>query len=347
MDGCMSPPSNKRLPTGKLPPDILERCLAKIPRQDARVVVWPRIGEDAAVIEIGGSLLVAKTDPITFATDLIGWYAVHINANDVACMGGKPRWFMADLLLPPGTTPDQAEAIFDQMLHACADLGISLVGGHSEITHDLDRPIVVGCLLGEIEGGRVISSSGAQPGDEIIVTKGIAIEGTALLAREASERLLASGVGEEVIERAGRFLFEPGLSVVCDAQVACSAARVTSLHDPTEGGLATGLEEVAKASGAGLRVDLDQIPILPETREICRALGLDPLGLLASGCLVITVSPSESEALLRALANAQIAARRIGTIVPRDDGLTMIEGGRRNPFPHFARDEVARFLESL
>jgi len=339
-------PAERHLPTGKLPPDLLQRCLAKIPRADARVIVWPGIGEDAAVVEVGGALLVAKTDPITFATELIGWYAVHVNANDVACMGASPRWFMADLLLPGGTTPEQAEAIFDQMLEACGALGISLIGGHSEITVGLDRPIVIGCLLGEIEDKRPILSSGAKPGDAIIITKGIAVEGTALLAREAKERLLQAGVGEEVVERASRFLFEPGLSVVRDAEVARGAAAVTSLHDPTEGGLATGLEEVAKASGVGLEVNLDQIPILPETGQVCRALGLDPLGLLASGCLIVTVEPAESDAVVSALERAGIRARRIGTVLPAAEGLRMIEAGQKKPFRRFERDEVARFFDA-
>jgi hydrogenase maturation factor len=340
-------PAERHLPTGKLPPDILERCLAKIPRADARVIVWPGIGEDAAVVEVGGALLVAKTDPITFATELIGWYAVHINANDVACMGATPRWFMADLLLPGGTTPEQAETIFDQMLEACGALGISLIGGHSEITVGLDRPIVIGCLLGEIEGKRPILSSGAKPGDAIIITKGIAVEGTALLAREAKQRLLQAGVGEEVVERARRLLFEPGLSVVRDAEVARGAAAVTSLHDPTEGGLATGLEEVAKASGVGLEVDLDQIPILPETRRVCSALGLDPLGLLGSGCLIVTVEPGESDAVVSALERAGIRARRIGTVLPASEGLTLLAAGQKQRFRRFERDEVARFFEAM
>jgi len=335
------------LPTGKLPPDVLERCLAKIPRADARVIVWPGIGVDAAVVRVGGAMLVAKTDPITFATELIGWYAVHINANDVACMGATPCWFMADLLLPAGTTPEQAEGIFDQMLEACGALGISLIGGHSEITVGLDRPIVIGCLLGEVDSKHLILSSGARPGDAIIITKGIAIEGTALLAREAEQRLLQAGVGKDLIERARGLLFEPGLSVVRDAETARGAAAVTSLHDPTEGGLATGLEEVAKASGVGLEVSLDQIPVLPETRRVCSALGLDPLGLLASGGLIATVHPKESDAVLSALDSAGITARRIGTVLPAAEGLTMVESGRKKPFPHFIRDEIARFFDSV
>jgi len=336
----------RRLRVGKLPADLLARCLAKIPRADSRVIVWPKIGEDAAVVEAGGALLVAKTDPITFATDLIGWYAVHINANDVACMGATPLWFMADLLLPEGAASDQADSIFDQMLQACGSLGISLIGGHTEITYGLERPIVAGCLLGEVTKERLVTSSGARPGDDVVLTKGIAVEGTALLAREASAALSARGVGEALIERATDLLFDPGISVVADAKIACSAAHVTSMHDPTEGGLATGLEEVAAAAGVGFRIEQERIPVLEECRILCSALGLDPLGLLASGCLIATVPSEQSDALVRALSEARITATVIGRVVPGEQGITLCKPGAERPLPHFERDEVARFFAS-
>jgi hydrogenase maturation factor len=145
--------------------------------RDLRVVLGPGIGRDAAVIDNGGQkLLVAKTDPITFAADLIGWYAVNINANDIACMGARPAWLMTTVLLPESSTPELAENIFDQVLDACAALGIELVGGHTEITYRLDRPIVVAALLGEVERERLVRPEGARPGDALILTKGIAMK---------------------------------------------------------------------------------------------------------------------------------------------------------------------------
>ena len=179
---------------GKLPSQLLAHLLARIgPYRSGRVVVGPGVGQDAAVIDMGDRLLVAKSDPITFASDLIGWYAVHVNANDVACMGARPAWFLATILLPEGAAPSLAEAIFEQVLDACQAMEIELVGGHFEITYGLERPIVVGAMLGEVERGRLVRSSGAQPGDCLILTKGIAIEGTAVLAREAGEALAAAG----------------------------------------------------------------------------------------------------------------------------------------------------------
>ncbi len=332
------------LPVGKLPADLLQALLSRLPGSDPRVVVGPRVGEDAAVIDFGQVFLVAKTDPITFATDLIGWYAVHINANDIAAMGARPRWFLATALLPEGIKPAEVGAIFDQLAGACRELGVSLVGGHTEITYGLDRPIVVGCMLGEVAPDRLVTSAGARPGDAVLVTKGIAIEGTAVLAREAAEVLRRRGVPEEVIARARNFLFDPGVSVVRDAAVAREAAPVTAFHDPTEGGLATGLTEVALASGVGFEVYAEKVPVLPECRAVCEALGLDPLGLLASGSLIITVPEGAVPKLLGSLHRAGIAASVIGRILPAEAGRHLVAGEGRKPWPHFDRDEIARFF---
>src|SRR5574341_605962 len=240
---------------GKLPNELLARLLAKVQPRDSRIILRPGIGRDAAVIDNGGpKLLVAKTDPITFAADLIGWYAVHVNANDLACMGARPSWLMTSVLLPQGAPPKMAESIFDQVLEACETLAIELVGGHTEITYRLDRPIVVAALLGEVERDELVRPEGARPGDALILTKGIAIEGTAVLGREAAQTLTGLGMTATEVEQASRCLFEPGISVLREAQAACEAVRVHAMHDPTEGGLATALYEMAEASGCGIAV---------------------------------------------------------------------------------------------
>lgn len=329
---------------GKLPPDLLSELLDKVKVDDPRVVLGPRPGEDAALIDIGDRYLVAKTDPITFATDLIGWYLVQVNANDLAVMGATPRWLMATLLLPEGTEPDTTRTIFDQLLDACEALHISLVGGHTEITYDLTRPIAVGAMLGEVAKDEVVLTSGARPGDAIVLTKGVAIEGTAILAREASEKLEQSGVATDIIDSAKGLLFEPGISVVRDAAVARDAVEVHSMHDPTEGGLATALREVAEAAGVGVVVEDDQVPIVPECQAICRALGLDPLGLIASGALLATVSPEDAPQLVGALQREGISAYEIGSITEREDGLKLRTRDGVRDLPSFDRDELARFL---
>lgn len=334
------------LPVGKLPSTLLKRFLGKLKIEDERVVLGPAIGEDVAVINFNNKLLVAKTDPVTFATDLIGWYAVNVNANDIATMGVRPRWFLATILLPEQGTDQEAERIFDQILSACNSLEITLVGGHTETTYGLTRPIVVGCMLAEAENQPIITTSGAKPGDDIIITKGIAIEGTAVLAREAKPTLLSSKLSQDLVQRAADYLFSPGISVLKEALVAGSRVKVHSMHDPTEGGVATGLWEIATAARVGIWVEENKIPILPECQAICERFGLNPLGLLASGALIITLAPAETAELLSALAEAGINAEIIGKVVRAEEGLKMHTVRGIQELPQFERDELARFLDS-
>ena len=221
------------LPLGKLGADHLTGLLGKYGSRDPRVLVGPKLGEDAAVLEMGERRLVAKTDPITFATDEIGWYAVHINANDVATCGSAPRWFQASVLLPEAaTTPDLVERTFAQMASAGEALGAGLVGGHTEVTDGLARPIVVGLMLGEVDRNRLVTTSGAQVGDAVVITKGIAVEGAAVLAREMRAELRQRGVPDETLDRASDFLQAPGISVVPEAMI---AAEIGEVHPSSEG----------------------------------------------------------------------------------------------------------------
>jgi hydrogenase expression/formation protein HypE len=331
-------------PLGKLPAEHLARLLARYASSDERVVLGPGVGRDATVISFGDRYLVAKTDPITFASDEIGWYAVHVNANDIACMGATPCWFLATLLLPEARTDEAlVNTIFDQIADACRELGMALVGGHTEITHGIDRPIVVGCTLGEVAPERLVRPDGTQPDDTLLLTKGIAVEGTAIIAREKAGAL--TGVEESVLERCRGFLYDPGISVVRDAAVATAAGAVHAMHDPTEGGLATGLWELAEAAGVGLAVDEAAIPILPETRMLCERLGLDPLGLIGSGALLLVVAPGDAAAILAALEGAGIAATRIGRVVERKHGIVLRNATGERPLPQFERDEIAKLFE--
>lgn len=333
------------IPVGKLPASLLDRLLQQYTSPDPRVIVGPRIGEDAAVIDMGDRYLVAKTDPVTFATDEIGWYAVHVNANDVACCGATPRWFLATLLLPETkTTESLVEDIFRQIGAACRELGIALVGGHTEITYGLNRPIVVGQLLGEVAPDRFVTSRGAQVGDKIILTKGIAVEGTALIAREKRDELRGV-LSPDELDRCAGFLHVPGISVVNDARLAVEAGGVHALHDPTEGGLATGLRELARAAGVGLVVEQSAIPVLRECERLCRHFGLDPLGLIGSGSLLIAAAPGRADAIVARLTDTRIAAAVIGEIVPAEQGCAMrFPDGTRQPLPVFERDEIARLF---
>ncbi len=334
-----------RLPVGKLRAEALKAVLDRYPVKDPQVVVGPRPGEDAAVIDLGDRYLIATADPITFTADDIGWYALQVNANDIAVRGARPRWFLATVLLPEGETTDETvTALFDQMAAACDELGVALVGGHTEITHGLDRPILAGTMLGEVARDRLVTTAGARVGDAILMTKGIPLEGAAIIARERAAEAQARGVPPAVIRRARQFLRRPGLSVLPEAEIAGELARVHAMHDATEGGLATALRELADAAGVGLRIDGERIMVVPEGRELCEAFGLDPLGTIASGCLLLTLDPGEAGAVIHALAREGIASHYIGQVVPREQGVVLVAENRPRPLPVFPQDEITRLF---
>jgi hydrogenase expression/formation protein HypE len=335
---------SKPLLSGKLPPDLLATLLAGAVTDDPRVLVGPRVGVDAAVLDFGERVLVAKSDPITFATEAIGWYAVQVNANDLAVMGATPRWFLATLLLPEGTTEEAVEALFNPLLVACRELGISLVGGHTEITSAVRQPVVCGQMLGEAARDRLVRSDGARPGDRLLLTKAIPLEATSILARERRDELLTRGWSAAALDRAAAVLYDPGISVVREALLAASLGAATAMHDPTEGGLATGLRELAGASRVGLRVHPDRIPVLADGAGLCTALGLDPLGAIASGSLLLAVPPERAPGLLSAYEREGIACADIGEVVPAERGMVMVEAAGDRELPLFARDEIARLF---
>ena len=331
--------------TGKFPPELLERLLASAATTDPRVILGPRVGEDAAALDFGDRLLVAKSDPVTLAANRAGWYAVQVCANDVACTGATPQWFLATLLVPERFSPDDAAELFEEVVSACEKLSVSLIGGHSEVTQGIDRPIVMGTMLGEVDRDRLITTGGAQEGDSIVLTKGLAVEGTALLARDFPDDLSRAGVLPGVISKSATLLDSPGISVVDDARICCAQNGLHSLHDITEGGLATALHEMAAASGLGLAIEEGSVPILSTTEEVCGALGLDPFGLLASGALIATLPPPGVPRLLHALEREGIDAWEIGQVLPLEEGrILFTRQGEELPLPVFERDELARHL---
>lgn len=333
------------LPVGKLEPELLARLLAADAKADPSVILGPGIGRDVAVLDFGDRALVAKSDPITFATDELGWYAVHVNANDVATAGARPRWFLGTLLLPEGkSTPETVERIFTQIRRACDEIGVCLVGGHTEITYGLDRPILCGQMLGEVTKDRLVLPTGIRVGDAILMTKAIAVEGTSLLARELADRLKASGCSDTQIAEGRQHLFTPGISVTPDALALTSAARVHAMHDPTEGGLATGLWEMAQAGEVGIDVRPDAIPRLPLCEEFCRVLDVEPLGLIASGTLLAAVAPADVPAALAACGKAGIQCTGIGVATERTGEVREHTTGGWRPMRRFDQDELARLF---
>lgn len=331
------------LKTGKLPQALLAKLLARNKLHDKAVVVSSGIGEDAAVIDTGGdNYLVVTMDPVTFATRQIGWYCVNINANDIACMGATPRWLLATLLLPDtGISEQQVEEIFADLLQSSEALNVALIGGHTEVTRDLNRPIIIGQMMGEVPKDKLVHIKNTRPGDAVVLTKGVGIEGTAIIAN-AKENRLKSVLDLEQLAAAKDFLHTPGISVVADAEIARDYPGVHGMHDPTEGGVATACHEIAIAADCGIRITHSALRIFDETRIICELYGLDPLGLIASGALLITCERSKAPGLVEQYRAKNIAAEIIGEILPKKDGTRLQRREGDIDLPIFEQDEITR-----
>lgn len=312
---------NIELLFGKIPPEILERTVFRhLGARRADVVLGPSTGEDAAVVRWGDDLLVVSCDPISGAVERIGWLAVNVATNDVATRGVRPCWFVSCILLPKGFGEESLSEICGQMDEAACRLGVSIIGGHSEITPGLDHPLVIGFAMGVVEDDRYVTCSGAKPGDCIILTKGGGIEGTAILASERGEPLTKK-FGERFVDRARQYFNK--ISVVDDALTAFKFGGVSAMHDPTEGGLAGGLHEVADASGTGFKVYEEKITFGRETLEICRFFGVNPLSLISSGALLIMAEPEKAGGILDRLRERDVGASIIGNVL-KDRGRRVI-----------------------
>ena len=337
------------LPVGKLKHDFLKELL---PAQDrnASVVVGPQLGEDAAVMALGDNYLVATSDPITFATEDIGWYVVCVNSNDIAAMGAVPKWLLVTLLLPEdATTATMVRDIMAQITRACAAFDIALCGGHTEVTPAVTQPVVIGQMMGITRKNALFTSADARVGDALILTKGLGIEATAIIARECEDELREK-CDALFLEQAKNYLTHPGISVLKDAQIATTTGGVHAMHDVTEGGVTTAAYELATAAELGVTVYSDKLlgsPILygEITRTLCDMFGLNPLGIISSGAMLIASAPERGEAICRALGTAGINADIIGKFLPPEHGLWLEDAtGTQQPLPVFETDEIAKLF---
>ncbi len=335
---------SRSLPDGKLPVKLLRELLKKLSIEDASVKVGPSPGEDAAVIDRGSEYLILAADPITFSPKRIGWYSVQVNANDIAAMGGTPQYFLSTILLPSGeATEEVVQQIMTEVAQACRELGCLAVGGHTEVTSAVSFPVVAGAMVGVVSKDKLLTSAGAEPGDMVVLTKGIAVEATAILAQERSTEIRRS-LGDEVWERALRFLEDPGLSVIPESRAAVDAGGVTAMHDVTEGGVATALWELAEASGVGLVVMESEIPRFWESMKLAELFEMNLLGAIGSGAMLITAPEAATSHLLEALQETGTESHVIGRVVNRDQGIHLLRGGEQAPLPRFETDEVVRVL---
>ena len=330
--------------TGKVPPGTLSRIVFRhTGAPNRRLLLGPALGEDAAIVRTQGKLLILTTDPITGAQENAGWLSVHVNANDIATRGAKPVWFLCCLLLPEHSGTGVLEQIMGQVDEAAREVSVTVAGGHSEITPGLHRPIIVGSMIGEITSGKYISTAGAKPGDKIVLTKTIGLEGTSILACDLGERLTHS-LGDDVIQRAKTF--SRRISVVNEAMIAVKTGGVHAMHDPTEGGIICGLWEIGEASRTGIVAEESRIAVAPETKSVCDALGLDPLRLLSSGSLLIAARPANANRITKTLQRSGVAASIIGEITKPEKGRVFVKrDGTRVKLEPPARDELYKVLD--
>ena len=333
-----------RIFKGKLPPNLLKEIVFNylgVEREE--VILGPSLGEDGALIRVGDKVIVSSMDPITGAVERIGWLAVNINANDVATFGIRPSYFSSCILLPEDSGRGEVEAICRQMDSAARRIGMAIVGGHIEVTPDMPRAVVVGCCLGIADDGRYVRTGGSKPGDMLLLTKGAGIEGTAILADERREYLLRF-LDESLIESAASFYDR--ISVVEEAVSAFESGGVTAMHDPTEGGVAGGVHEMADASNLGFRVFEERIPVAPETSKICEVFRIDPLQLISSGALLISVRRDHVEEVVDRVSETGVNVAVIGEFL-EDPGYRMIVGrdGSEKPLVRPLSDHLWTALE--
>jgi len=331
--------------SGKVPPEVLQKLVyTKLGITDNDVLLGPRLGEDAAVIRVGDKVIIAATDPITGSVSDVGWLAVHVNANDIATFGVQPRWFLLSIMLPCESTTEQLGQIMKQVDDAAKMLGISVAGGHSEITEGIDRPIIVGFMLGIADEGEYVTSSNAMPGNSIIITKSIALEGTAILATEG-EGYLVPRVGIDAVKKAKKLRAE--ISVVAEGLAAFETGCVTAMHDPTEGGLSGGLHEICDASNVGFEIYQDAIPIDDSTRAICDAMEINPFELISSGCMIVCCKEEHASEVVNTIQSRGISANVIGKIVKNPDHRIIVTNSDGFTLPRPQTDSLWTALKKI
>lgn len=324
---------------GKIPVDLLREVVFKnLGVERSELVLGPSAGIDGAVIQVGSRSLIISMDPITGALERIGWLAVNVNANDVATFGVEPAFLFSCILLPEGAERKTVETICVQMDKAAKELGIAIAGGHCEVTQGLRNPIVVGCTIGIAEKGKYVTAGGAKNGDRLILTKSAGIEGTAILASDRA-KLLTKTLGVKILQEAKGFFSQT--SVVEDAITAFKTGEVDAMHDPTEGGIAGGIYEMADASKLGVRIFEEKIPVRPETVSICKFFKINPLRLVSSGALLIAAKPEGAEHIIESLKQKRIKASIIGDFVKNEKERTLKgKDGKTRPLPKLVSDHL-------
>jgi hydrogenase expression/formation protein HypE len=328
--------------TGKATAELFERViLRRLGAKDPDVLVGPQHGVDVGVVRVADGVAMALTaDPVfvvpAYGWERAAWFSVHILASDAATSGLPLRWMAVDLNLPTEISDQDLTSLWDAFHGTCAELGIAIVTGHTARYDGCNWPMVGGATCMAIgPADAFVTPTMARPGDLVVVTKGAAIEATALFAATFPDRL-AAGVGDDVLKQADA-LFEQ-MTVVPEARIASAFGLrergVTSMHDATEGGVLGGLLEVAIASNNGIRIDLERIPVRPEVRAVCDHVGIDPYVSISEGTLIATVVAERADAYVAALAAEGIEAAVVGTMTEPGAGRVLVDHGDETPLEH-------------
>ena len=324
---------------GKIPENVLKRSVFKqIHTKREEVILGAGVGEDCAAIKLSeDEMFVISTDPVTGTATDIGHLAIHITLNDLASSGAEPVGVMLTLLLPEQAQEADLKKMMGQIEQACAQAKVQIMGGHTEVTRAVSQPVVNVCGVGKVKASNLISTAGARPGDDILASKWIGLEGTSIIAKE-KEQELSQHYSPKLVQKAQKF--DQYLSVLPEAAVAVKSG-VSAMHDVTEGGIFGALWELAESSGVGLEIDLKKIPVKQETIEVCEFFGINPYELISSGCMLMA-SP-DGNTLLRELDKAGVHASLIGKATAGNDRVLLNQEERRFLEPP-KTDELYRVL---
>ncbi len=334
----------KEYPVSKFSYQVLQECVYPYTgSDDADVILGASFGEDVSLTRVGDHILASHVDPIISAVGNIGWLATHISCNDIATAGIPPRWLLALVLVPGKEDTGLLKDIMADIQRACRDLNVSLVGGHTEYSPGITRPLVAITALGTTRDQEPISTGGARPGDRILVTKGIALEGTSILAHDFGDQARQFGLSGEDLQSARNLMEE--VSVVQDA-LTLAEHGASAMHDVTDGGILENLLEMAHASEAGIEVDRAQLPIPDIVKRFARAFDFDPLAMISSGTLTAAVPASRAQSALAALHAKGIRAVEIGQVV-EGRGVSIQDGDEKIHHTELQaeKDELARLWE--
>lgn len=324
---------------GKIPGEILENLiLNKINYKRDDVLVHAGMGEDTAVVDLGGELLVISSDPITGASKNAGYLAVHVACNDIVTTGAEPVGIQLVLFLPEGIEEQEIENLMAEINETAASINVEVLGGHTEILSAVNKVIISVTAVGKVAKDLYLPSSNAQAGDDLVLTKGLGIEGTFILANDYETLLLEKGVSKETIIAAKKY--KNKISILEEGLLAARMGA-HAMHDVTEGGLYGALDELSMASGLGFELNIENLPISKESKEITEALLIDPAGLISSGSMLIAIP--DSKELLNELEKLGIKAAKIGVIIEK--GKYFLSKDKKEKFRWSKKDELWRLME--